>query len=306
MNQRRSALMAVYRTLTRGRSVVAAAAGVLVAVALAASPAVAQTAGTAPQFASGAVTSVHGDAVQVTNQTQNSESTVVLSPTTQVTKRVTASTSAITVGACVRVTGTGSATKGITARSVALSAATSSGCNAAPGGAAAGGSGGGGFRFGNGQRPRNFGNGNGNGFGNRGGARTANFALASGPVVSVKGDKIVVKSTTFQRPSTTSTTSGKKKSTSKGTRTATPTMKTSNVTVTLPSAVAISETVAGTTADVAVGSCVTATGTNSAGSVTANRVVVSQPVSGSCTAGFGFGGGPRPGAGGGNGTNGSV
>jgi hypothetical protein len=51
---------------------------------------------------------------------------------------------------------------------------------------------------------------------------------------------------------------------------------------------------------------VTATGTTSAGSVTANRVVVSQPVSGSCTAGFGFGGGPRPGAGGGNGTNGSV
>jgi hypothetical protein len=35
-------------------------------------------------------------------------------------------------------------------------------------------------------------------------------------------------------------------------------------------------------------------------------VVVSQPVSGSCTGGFGFGGGPRPGAGGGNGTNGSV
>jgi hypothetical protein len=114
-------------------------------------------------------------------------------------------------------------------------------------------------------------------------------------VVSVKGDKIGVKSTTFQRPSTTSTTSGKKKSTSKGTRTATPTMKTSNVTVTLPSAVAITETVAGTTADVAVGSCLTATGTTSAGSVTANRVVVSQPVSGSCTGGFGFGGGPRPG-----------
>lgn len=281
--------MAVYRTLTRGRGLVAATAGVLVAVALAASPAGAQTAGAAPQFASGAVTSVHGDSVQVTNQTQNSESTVVLSPTTQVTKRVTASASAITVGACVRVTGTGSASKGITARSVALSTATSSGCT---------GPGGGGFRFGNGQRPRNFGNGS--GFRNRGGARTANFALASGPVVSVKGDKIVVKSTTFQRPTTTSTTSGKKKSTPK------PTTKTSNVTVTLPSAVSISQTVAGTAADVAVGSCLTATGTTSAGSVAANRVVVSQPVSGSCTAGFGFGGGRGPGAGGGNGSNGSV
>jgi hypothetical protein len=296
--------MAVYRTLTRGRGLVAATAGVLVAVALAASPAAAQTAGATPQFASGAVTSVHGDSVQVTNQTQNSESTVVLSPTTRVTKRVTASASAITVGACVRVTGTGSASKGITAQSVALSAATSSGCTGPGGAAAVGGGGGGGFRFGNGQRPRNFGNGN--GFRNRGGARTANFALASGPVVSVKGDKIVVKSTTFQRPSTTSTTSGKKKSTSKRTTTAAPTTKTSNVTVTLPSAVAISQTVAGTAADVAVGACLTATGTTSAGSVAANRVVVSQPVSGSCTAGFGFGGGRGPGAGGGNGSTGSV
>jgi hypothetical protein len=299
--------MAVYRTLTRGRGLVAATAGALVALALAASPAVAQTAGTAPQFASGAVTSVHGDSVQVTNQTQNSESTVVLSPTTQVTKRVTASASAITVGACVRVTGTGSATKGITARSVALSMATSSGCTAGPGAAGFGGrGGGGGFRTGNGQRPRNFGNGN--GFPNRGGARTANFALAAGPVVSVKGDKIVVKSTTFQRPTATSTTSGKKKSTSKGTTTPKPTTKTSNVTVTLPSAVTISETVAGTTADVAVGSCLTATGTTSAGNVAANRAVVSQPVNGSCTAGFGFGfgGGAGPGAGGGNGSNGSV
>ena len=294
--------MAVYRTLTRGRGLVAATAGALVAVALAASPAIAQTAGTPPQFASGAVTSVHGDSVQVTNQAQNSESTVVLSPTTQVTKRETASASAITVGGCVRVTGTGSAAKGITARSVALSAATSSGCTAGPGGGGFGG--GGGFRFGNGQRPRNLGNGN--GFRNRGGARPANFALAAGPVVSVKGDKIVVKSTTFQRPATTSTTSGKKKSTSKGTTTSKPTTKTSNVTVALPSGVAISETVSGTTADVAVGSCLTATGTTSAGSVAANRAVVSQPVNGSCTAGFGFGGGPRAGAGGGNGSNGSV
>ena len=127
--------MAVYRTLTRGRGLVAATVGVLVAVALAASPAVAQTAGTSPPFASGAVTSVHGASVQVTNQRQNLESTVVLAPTTQVTKRVTATVSAITVGACVLATGTGSASKGITARSVSLSAATSSGCTAAAGGA---------------------------------------------------------------------------------------------------------------------------------------------------------------------------
>jgi len=289
--------MTVHRTLTRRRGLVAATAGALVAVALAASAAVAQTAGTTPQFASGAVTSVHGDSVQVTNQNQNSESTVTLSPTTQVTKRVAATASAITVGSCVLATGTGSASKGITARSVSLTAATSTGCTAGAGGRTGRA---GGFRFGNGQRPRNFGNGN--GFRNRGGARAANLALASGPVVSVTGDKIVVKSTSFQRPATTS---GKNTKQAESAKTK-PTTTTSNVTVTLPSAAVITETVAGTPADVAVGSCVTATGTTSAGSVAANRVMVSQPVNGSCTLGFGFGGGRGAGAAGGNGTSGSV
>jgi hypothetical protein len=297
MNQPRGASMIVHRTLTRRRGLVVATAGALVAVALAASPAVGQTAGTTPQFASGAVTSVHGDAVQVTNQNQNSESTVMLSPTTQVTKRVAATASAITVGSCVLATGTGSASKGITARSVSLTAATSSGCTAGAGGGAGRA---GGFRFGNGQRPRNFGNGS--GFRNRRGARAANFALASGPVVSVTGDKIVVKSRTFQRPAATN---GKNTKKAKNAKTK-PTTTTSNVTVTLPSAAVITETVAGTPADVAVGSCVTATGTTSAGSVAANRVMVSQPVNGSCTRGFGFGGGRGAGTAGGNSTSGSV
>lgn len=289
--------MAVYRTLTRGRGLVAATAGVLVAVGLAASPAVAQTAGTSPQFASGSVTSVHGDSVQVTDQRQNLESTVVLAPTTQVTKRVTATVSAITVGACVLATGTGSTSKGITARSVSLSAATSSGCTAAAGSGAAGGAGR--FRVGNGQRPRRFPNGARTGRG----AFPANFALATGPVVSITGDKVVVKSTTFRR-----TTRGTTTTTSKGKRAKTtrPSMTTSNVTVTVPSTAVITQAVAGTTEDVAVGSCVTATGTTSAGSVDATRVVVSQPVSGACTAGFGFGGGRGAGAGGGNGTTGTL
>jgi hypothetical protein len=183
----------------------------------------------------------------------------------------------------VRVTGTGSAAKGITAQSVAVSAASASGCTGAgPGGAA----GGGGFRFGNGQRPPNAGNRAGGGFGNRLGARPTNFALASGPVVSVSGDSMVVKSTTFPRPATSST---KKSSTSKkrAKPAARPKATTSKVTVRFASSTSVTQTVAGATSDVAVGACVTATGTTDGGNVDAARVVVSQPVNGSCSVGFG-------------------
>jgi hypothetical protein len=286
-------------SLPKRRMLIPVALGAVFALALAAtaSPTGAQTSSTPPQFASGAVTSIHGTSVQVSNQAQSSESTVVLSPTTQITKRETAAASAITVGTCVRVTGTGSTSKGITAQSVALSTASASGCNGGPGGGAgAGGAAGGpgGFRFGNGQRPRNFG-GTGTrppgGFGSGSGTRPANFALASGPVVSISGDKMVVKSTTFQRPTATSTKAknAKAKST-KPKSTAKPKTSTTNVTVSLTGTTTITQTVTGSASDVAVGSCVTATGTTAAGSVAADRVMVSQPVNGSCSIGFGFGG----------------
>jgi hypothetical protein len=94
-----------------------------------------------------------------------------------------------------------------------------------------------------------------------------------------------VKSTTFERPSTSST---KKSSNQKNSKSAAkPKVTTSKVTVKLPSSTSVTQTVAGTTTDVAVGSCVTATGTTDGGSVDAARVVVSQPVNGSCAAGFG-------------------
>ena len=298
--------MAVYRTLTRGRRVVAAAAGVLVAVASAASPAVAQTAGTAPQFASGAVTSVHGDAVQVTNQTQNSESTVVLSPTTQVTKRVTASNSAITVGACVRVTGTGSATKGITARSVVLERGHLERMQRCAG------------RRGSWrerrrrvplrqratppelrqrqrQRVREPG---------RRPDRELRARLRTGGLGEGRQDRRQVD----DLPATLHDEHDERQEEEhvEGHEDRHAHDEDEQRDGDASERGRDQRDRRGTTADVAVGSCVTATGTNSAGSVTANRVVVSQPVSGSCTAGFGFGGGPRPGAGGGNGTNGSV
>jgi hypothetical protein len=278
-------------SLPKRRTLLPIVLSALFALAVTASPAAAQTSSAPPQFATGAVTSVHGTSVQVTNQAQNSESTVVLAPTTQITKRETADASAITVGSCVRATGTGSASKGITAQSVAVSAAAASGCTAGAGGGAGGP---GGFRFGNGRRPGNF-SGNGNrprdGFGNGNGTRPANFALASGPVVSISGDKMVVKSTTFQRPTSTSTKAknAKAKSTKSGS-TAKPKTTTTNVTVTLAGTTTITQTVTGSVSDVAVGACVAATGTTTAGSIDANRVTVSQPVNGSCSGGFGFGG----------------
>jgi hypothetical protein len=283
------------------RAIGTAAVGGALALALA-GPVGAQTSNqTNRSFVNGSVTSVHGTAVQVTNQTQNSESTVTLSPTTQIAKSESATASAITTGTCVRVIGTGSAPKGITARTVAISQATSNGC----GGGGQGAGGAGGRRFGNGQRP-NFGNGSGSNGTRRfpNGGNFANLAIANGPVVSVSGDKVVVKSTTFARPATTSTkTKSKSKSSSTKTQTTRPKATTSNVTVTLTSSTTISQTVTGSAADVAVGSCVTATGTTAGAGITADRVNVSSPVNGACTGGFGgFG---RGGFGGGNGGGGN-
>jgi len=279
------------------------AAGVLTGLALAAGPAGAQTNSTSRGFASGAVTSVHGSAVQVSNTIQNSESTVTLQTSTEYTKRESATASAITVGACVRVLGTGSTTKGITAQTVAISPSTAGSCTTPGGpGGPGGGQGNGSGRFGNGQRPRNFGGAN----GNRTGNRPANFATAFGPVTSVNGSSIVVKSTTFVRPATTkssSSTKAKRASTSKST----PKTTTSNVTVTLTDSSQISQTVSASASDVTVGACVTATGTSSGGGVLADRLAVSAPVNGQCTGGFGgFGRGGGSGAGTGTGTGGNV
>jgi hypothetical protein len=282
-------------------TVVAVAVGGALALVLA-GPASAQTSNTTNrQFVNGSVTSVHGTSVQVSNQSQNSESTVTLAPTTQIAKNESATASAIVTGACVRVIGTGSASKGIMARTVVITQATSNGCGPGSGAGGAGGAGGG-FRFGNRQRP-NSGSGSGNANGTRrapNGGNLANLAIANGPVVSVSGNDVVVKSTTFARPATASTKSkSKSKPSSSKTTTTRPKATTSDVKVSLTSSTTISQTVSGTAADVAVGSCVTATGTTAGAGITADRVNVSAPVNGACTGGFGgrFGGGGTGGAG---------
>jgi hypothetical protein len=83
-----------------------------------------------------------------------------------------------------------------------------------------------------------------------------------------------------------------------------PKTKTENVTVTVGDSTAISQTTPASQKNLAVGSCVSAFGTtDSVGTVTANRVSISQPQNGACSAfGFGgFGGGPGGFVGGGPG-----
>lgn len=288
------------------RALAVAVTGAAATLALMVGPATAQTSSTNPasnfSFANGMVTSVHGTSVQVSNAQTQSESTVALQDTTTYTKRVTADSSALVASACVRVTGTGSDSKGITATSVLVSAADANGCTGpGPGNN-------GGPRPGFGSRRPGF-NGNGNGNFDRNGTRPnrpANFAVANGPIVSVNGDKITVKSTSFQRPATASASKGKSKSSAKSAKNAkqtAPKTTTTNVVVTVGANTTITQTQSATAADVVAGKCVAATGTAGTGAVDAARVSISDPVNGECTGGFGGGFGGRFG---GNGPGGGA
>jgi hypothetical protein len=251
-------------------------------------------------FASGSVVSVSGSTVDVkpdANQSSDGDVTVTLTDTTKYEKSQDAATDAIKVGDCVRINGTGSVKKGIKAETVALSTASSDGCGA-PGGIGSGAGPNGGFPGGgsgqtppsfpsgngNGQTPPSFpgGNGNGNGNGNGSRPRFNTGGMAFGTVKSVSGNDLVVKSTTFTIP--------KKQG-------AQPKTKKQDVKVTLSSSTKITETVAGAATDLAVGKCVTASGTGDSGAITADSVRISDPQSdGSCNAFGGPGGGPPPGS----------
>ena len=122
-----------------------------VAVAVAASPALgataAQTQGNLP-FARGMLLSRSGSTLDL--QGFNGDTKVIVTASTKYAQTKTADASAVTVGECVRVTGTGSASKGIAATTVAVSPAAAK-CTRAGGPGGPGGFGGGGrFRTRNG------------------------------------------------------------------------------------------------------------------------------------------------------------
>jgi hypothetical protein len=293
------------RPATRRRAVLAAVPMLALIVASATAASAQTFPGGGGPFATGSVTSVSGSTVDLKSATGGDDVTVTLSDSTTYVKNEAAATSAIEAGTCVRVSGTGSAAKGIKATTVAITpmpSSTSSSSTTSPSsgsGSAAGGCGGGGFgnrpgfgnRGGSGQPPGANGNGTGSApsgsNGNRppGGAnaRRRLGGIAFGSVVSITGDQMVVKARTL---------AGRPK------RGTTPKLKTEKVKVTLSDSTKITQTVAGTVGDVAVGKCLTAIGSGDATAVTADRVTISDPVDGACTAGFGGGGFPGGGGGG--------
>ena len=297
------------------RAAIVPAVGAL-AVVLFAAPGGAQTQPSLP-FASGQLVSRSGATLDIKGF--NGDTKVIVTSSTKYQQTQTADASAVKVGACIRVTGTGSATKGITATTVALSPAASK-CNTAGFGGqfrnrngAPNANRGNGSNGGNGQAPLGFGNNGGTGNANpnpnanpNGGTGTGNapniptnFGSINGKVTKVSGDNIVVKGTVTQAPTKASTR---------------PKTSTKSVTVTLSDSTRVDQTVAATADVVTVGSCVTAAGTaDSVGTVSANTVTVSQPVNGACTGGFGgFGGGAGfgpngpPGNGSGSNSNGGA
>jgi hypothetical protein len=223
--------------------------------------------------------------VQSTNpQTkEKTDVSVTLSDSTTYRKIQPTTADAIAVGACVRVNGKGSVTKGITAATVAITGSTSKDCTQGPNfGRRGPGAGSGPSNAGNGTPPSSI--------PATRRQRPKTSGLAFGTVQSVAGDKVVVKAAVLpdrprQQGSRGSGSNGSD-SQSTGSQGSLPKLKTKKVTVTLSSSTKITETVAATAADITVGACATANGTGDSSAITADSVTISQPENGSCSAGF--------------------
>jgi hypothetical protein len=244
-------------------------------------------------FASGMVAGLSGSTMEV--QSTTGQTTVTVSPTTSFTQIEHESASDIGTGDCVRATGSGSTTKGIKATTVSITKATASGCASgfpgAAGGASGFGGGASGFGGGSGRFRGPAGTG---GTGTRpsfptNGHRPGNFATASGSVTAVKGDTVTVKARVLKTSASTKT---KKK----------PQFVTKSVKVTIASSATVTTTATATSAQLANGTCVSAIGpASTTGAIAATSITISQPVNGTCSAGFGGGFGGRFGGGGGAG-----
>jgi hypothetical protein len=290
-------------TPARRASVPVALIGAAVAGALAGTG-VADAASSQFSGAFGSVAAVAGSSMEVQNPSTG-QTTVSWSPSTVFTQTVTQTAAAVGVGDCVSVTGRTS--KGtVTASSVSITKPTSGKCVVGAsgvdgrGGVRVGGNG----SFPGGSFPRPGGNGKGGGPGSGpqfapGGERrpgfpgSANFGFAGGQVKSVTSTSMVISgfsSAGFGRitKSGTSTKSTKSSGTSKSARPPTP--KATTVHVKLTASTAYTEVQAAASTAVAVGDCVTATGTSSStGAVEATSVHITSTGGKSCNPGFGGG-----------------
>jgi len=289
------------------------------AIALGSGTAFGQTTNAGPgalPFASGKLGAVSGSTLQV--EGRNGNRSVVVNGSTDYQQTKAATISDVKSGACMRAVGTGSDADGITATTVALSEPQGKkGCtqatafrgnrrNGTNGQGANGANGGPGGNFPGGGRVFNGGtlpdgqalpNGQTPGGTLPDGTTRPNFAITFGTVKSVSGDTITVKAQIPPQPAqnTSPTTApANTKSAASATKPAKTTTQTVSITVD-PNTI-WTQTVSATQKDLAVGSCVTATGTvDSVGTVTAKQVTISQPQNGSCTGFGGFGGAFGPG-----------
>jgi Domain of unknown function (DUF5666) len=213
--------------------------------------------------ASGKIAAVSGKTLQVQSQ-QDGQVAVTYTGSTTFTRQVSAALSDVKVGDCVMASA--AMTSGAPASSTGSLAATTVRITQAVNGSCAGGPGG--FR---GQRPSGAPSG---GPGQRGPGGFGGGAF--GTVTAVSGSGFTVKQASFNGGSATSRT------------------------VTVSSSTTYSTTEKATSSAVKVGLCASAQGQkDSTGAVTAQRISLSNPVSGQCSAGLGgrFGGGSGGGAG---------
>lgn len=225
--------------------------------------------------AAGSVAAITGSSMEVQNPSSG-QTTVNWTAATTFAQTVRLAASALAAGECVTVTGSSSNGR-ITARSVAITAPSSSGT--CPTGFGPGGRGGFGARAGRGNAPTGSAptgsapNGNAPG---RFRAVPANAGFASGKVVSATAGSLVLYGSSFAGP--------------RSPRTSVPptTAAPADVTVTLAPSTVYTQVRPAAATSLAVGDCVVATGpADSTGAVTARSVRITSTGGQSCSAGFG-------------------
>lgn len=243
---------------------------------------------------SGKIAAISGKTLQVQNQTDG-QVAVSYTAKTAITAQVAASLADVKVGSCVTVTpvvsasgvtsakpstGSTGSTGPLAAGNVRISQPTNGSCLGGLGGMRPGGAGGSASGSASG-RPSGFPTKVPSGFGSGGPGGGRSFVFgANGKVTAVSATGFTVAS---QFPGTSS-------------------QAPRDTTVTVSGSTTYTTTKPGTAAALKVGKCVTATGaSDDTGAVAADRLVVSDPVDGTCTGGFMI----RQGAAGGTGQGGT-
>jgi hypothetical protein len=215
----------------------------------------------------GTAAAVTGSSIEVQNP-QSGQVTVNFNSATKWTDSVPATLADVKVGECVSVTSNsgGAQAKALTAQTVTITPAAANGCAAGFGGGFGGGQRQGSRTPNPSRQPRPSGT-----------PRAGNFGRAAGSVTAVSATGFTVQGVARgSNPAVTTT-------------------------VTVTSSTTYTKVQSATSAAVAVGDCVAATGqTDDTGAVTAKTILVSKPGKNGCTGGFG-GRGFRGGNGGANG-----